>query len=259
MATWPASALDGLTTQTQAAQRARGVTRRVVWQKLSERNEALDCRVSAPAAAWIAGADRWGDARWRDLEEQLGIAAGPSEPTIDRGHEVPVGWRMRQHPPSAAAVRRRILALHDVTAGAAASLRPSSPHFCSESLCVNRRSQGPPRERNRDQVKSLFGRLPTCSSKRASRTPSRPPRTTPQPQTDHHHDCSGIIDEPSPVSAAPLMLYDNRGTLKIRPGQGNVGDAFAVSMVPKGPFRPAENSDSCWRVKVWSPRAGTFN
>ena len=86
-------------------------------------------------------------------------------------------------------------------------------------------------------------------------------------QTDHHHDCSGVIDEPSPVSPAPLMLYDNRGTLKIRPGQGNVGDrsgckqdnAFAVSMVPKGPFRPAENSDSCWRVKVWSPRAGTFN
>ncbi|TAN61234.1 MAG: phage terminase large subunit family protein, partial [Magnetospirillum sp.] len=32
------------------------------WQKLRERNEALDCRVYARAAAWIAGADRWPEA-----------------------------------------------------------------------------------------------------------------------------------------------------------------------------------------------------
>jgi phage terminase large subunit GpA-like protein len=41
------------------------------WQKLRERNEALDCRVYARAAAWIAGADRWSDARWQELERQL--------------------------------------------------------------------------------------------------------------------------------------------------------------------------------------------
>ena len=41
---------------------------RLEWQKLRERNEALDCRVYARAAAWIAGADRWTDAMWRDLE-----------------------------------------------------------------------------------------------------------------------------------------------------------------------------------------------
>ena len=34
----------------------RGFTR-LEWQKLRERNEALDCRVYARAAAWIAGAD----------------------------------------------------------------------------------------------------------------------------------------------------------------------------------------------------------
>jgi len=54
------------------------------WQKLRERNEALDCRVYARAAAWIAGADRWSEARWADLEAQLGVAkqdgpdAGPT-------------------------------------------------------------------------------------------------------------------------------------------------------------------------------------
>ncbi len=45
------------------------------WQKLRERNEALDCRVYARAAAWILGADRWSDARWLELERQLAVEA----------------------------------------------------------------------------------------------------------------------------------------------------------------------------------------
>ncbi|MCT8999738.1 phage terminase large subunit family protein, partial [Chelativorans intermedius] len=49
---------------------------RLEWQKMRERNEALDCRVYARAAAWIAGADRWPEARWADLEAQLGVTAG---------------------------------------------------------------------------------------------------------------------------------------------------------------------------------------
>ena len=49
------------------------------WQKMRERNEALDCRVYARAAAWIAGADRWSDARWTELERQLAVeASGPA-------------------------------------------------------------------------------------------------------------------------------------------------------------------------------------
>jgi phage terminase large subunit GpA-like protein len=45
---------------------------RLEWQKLRERNEVLDCRVYARAAAWIVGADRWADEKWRDLEDQVG-------------------------------------------------------------------------------------------------------------------------------------------------------------------------------------------
>lgn len=41
------------------------------WQKLRERNEALDCRVYVRAAAWIAGVDRWPEARWQDMERQF--------------------------------------------------------------------------------------------------------------------------------------------------------------------------------------------
>jgi len=40
---------------------------------MRERNEALDCRVYARAAAWIAGADRYSERRWRRLETALGI------------------------------------------------------------------------------------------------------------------------------------------------------------------------------------------
>jgi phage terminase large subunit GpA-like protein len=53
----------------------RGFTK-LEWQKLRERNEALDLRVYARAAAWIVGADRWPEARWADLEAQLGPTAG---------------------------------------------------------------------------------------------------------------------------------------------------------------------------------------
>ncbi len=52
---------------------------RLEWQKLRERNEALDCRTYARAAAWILGADRWAESKWRDLEGQVGVAAVDSE------------------------------------------------------------------------------------------------------------------------------------------------------------------------------------
>ncbi|HSF96399.1 MAG TPA: phage terminase large subunit family protein [Thermohalobaculum sp.] len=68
---------------------------RLEWQKMRERNEALDCRVYARAAAWIAGADRWSDARWRDLEEQLGVASDEEATAgvVNRPSPEPTGKR----------------------------------------------------------------------------------------------------------------------------------------------------------------------
>ncbi|MBW6496080.1 MAG: phage terminase large subunit family protein [Burkholderiaceae bacterium] len=56
---------------------------RLEWQKLRERNEALDCRVYARAAAWIVGADRWSEARWADLEAQV-AGDGKAEGSHDK-------------------------------------------------------------------------------------------------------------------------------------------------------------------------------
>lgn len=50
------------------------------WQKMRERNEALDCYVYARAAASAAGLDRFDERHWRELERQLGMA-DPPDPT----------------------------------------------------------------------------------------------------------------------------------------------------------------------------------
>jgi phage terminase large subunit GpA-like protein len=44
--------------------------RRAEWQKTRERNEALDCRVYARAAAAVYGMDRFNDEVWQALQKQ---------------------------------------------------------------------------------------------------------------------------------------------------------------------------------------------
>jgi phage terminase large subunit GpA-like protein len=70
---------------------------RLEWQKMRERNEALDCRVYARAAAWVAGADRWSEARWRDLEAQIApTEVEASEPAAADGPTAPaIAGRLR--------------------------------------------------------------------------------------------------------------------------------------------------------------------
>jgi phage terminase large subunit GpA-like protein len=51
---------------------------RLEWQKLRERNEALDTRVYARAAAWIAGLDRWSEDRWAEAEREVRVEREPT-------------------------------------------------------------------------------------------------------------------------------------------------------------------------------------
>ena len=65
------------------------------WQKMRERNEALDCYVYARAAAAAAGLDRFEERHWRELERQLGIAppdeAPPPLSALDPHEATPSG------------------------------------------------------------------------------------------------------------------------------------------------------------------------
>ena len=56
------------------------------WQKMRERNEALDCYVYARAAAAAAGLDRFEDRHWQELEKQLGVGP-PTDAAATDTHE----------------------------------------------------------------------------------------------------------------------------------------------------------------------------
>ena len=53
--------------------------RRHEWQKMRERNEALDCRVYARAAASRIGIDRYQDKHWLAIEERVGQPKRPEQ------------------------------------------------------------------------------------------------------------------------------------------------------------------------------------
>ena len=58
----------------------RGYPRRV-WELIpGRRNEPLDCRVYARAAASVLGVDRWSDKGWDKLERHLGRTPAPQKP-----------------------------------------------------------------------------------------------------------------------------------------------------------------------------------
>src|SRR5579885_893501 len=58
--------------------------KRLEWQKMRERNEALDCRVYARAAAARVGIDRFQEKHWADWESKVTPQAQPQQPLPQR-------------------------------------------------------------------------------------------------------------------------------------------------------------------------------
>ena len=56
----------------------RGYTKHV-WEKMRERNEAIDCRVYSRAAAEVVGLSRWTEERW--AKEEAALVGGPPKST----------------------------------------------------------------------------------------------------------------------------------------------------------------------------------
>ncbi len=79
--------------------------RRMEWQKMRERNEALDCRVYARAAATVYGLDRFSERHWKALEDQVGAAIKRKQERQEIGQPAPHAVVTEQRP---ASVRRII-------------------------------------------------------------------------------------------------------------------------------------------------------
>ena len=84
-----------LTAEEIVPKKVRGYTR-YEWTKTRERNEALDCRVYARAAATAVGVDRFGEREWGSLEETLGASSSGAPRQRRRGRSrIARRWRTR--------------------------------------------------------------------------------------------------------------------------------------------------------------------
>jgi phage terminase large subunit GpA-like protein len=72
-------------TAEQLVTRTHGGLRRAVWEKRRDRNEALDCRIYARAAAGALRFETWSPAKWDELEAALLSKAPPAPPSAIKG------------------------------------------------------------------------------------------------------------------------------------------------------------------------------
>jgi phage terminase large subunit GpA-like protein len=84
-----------LTAEQLVARAGRNGFRRLEWVKTRERNEALDCRVYARAAAAALGMDGWGDGRWARMADALSLPASEPAPATTPDAPAPVTPRPR--------------------------------------------------------------------------------------------------------------------------------------------------------------------
>ncbi|MBI4212055.1 MAG: phage terminase large subunit family protein [Deltaproteobacteria bacterium] len=69
-----------LTAEQLVIRTTKGGGRRYEWEKIRERNEALDCRIYARAAAALSGLDRFTKDQWQVLKNQRSIEIGKTRP-----------------------------------------------------------------------------------------------------------------------------------------------------------------------------------
>ena len=102
----PAEWVKQLVAEQLVSVRDRRGFQKLEWRQMRERNEALDCRVYARAAAWLLGVDRWDDSRWINFERQIEPAPEPDDQmelplaAAGRGKEAPrLAGQIKQSPP----------------------------------------------------------------------------------------------------------------------------------------------------------------
>lgn len=81
---YPEEYFKGLTAEEVVPRLVKGF-RRYQWEKVYERNEPLDCRIYARAAAALEGMDRWTEEQWSEREAELGLIRIEDEPAKPTG------------------------------------------------------------------------------------------------------------------------------------------------------------------------------
>jgi phage terminase large subunit GpA-like protein len=77
-----------LTAEQLVTKIVKGYPKRI-WQKTRDRNEALDCRVYARAAAIALGIDRWSESKWEQIMPQTSIKKTViEENSVDTTYEI---------------------------------------------------------------------------------------------------------------------------------------------------------------------------
>lgn len=95
---YPAEIFKMLTAEETKPSKNRAGYTRWTWEKIRDRNEALDCRVYARAAAAIVGIDRFTESVWASLESNLGGVQGAravqrQQPKPDSGDNPLSRWQ----------------------------------------------------------------------------------------------------------------------------------------------------------------------
>jgi len=75
-----------LTAEHLVLKKVRGYTH-YLWEKFRDRNEALDCRVYARAAAFVVGIDRMTDDQLEDMKKQYTFKSNPTKPARRERYE----------------------------------------------------------------------------------------------------------------------------------------------------------------------------
>jgi phage terminase large subunit GpA-like protein len=88
-----------LTAEQLVTKIVKGYPKRI-WQKTRDRNEALDCRVYARAAAIALGIDRWSENKWEHLVEvvQERMETGNPKTTKKLVDQKSMKQNIREHP-----------------------------------------------------------------------------------------------------------------------------------------------------------------
>ncbi len=104
---YPEEWFKGLTAEHLVPVRMRTGATKLEWHKIRERNEPLDCRVLARAAAYVVGVDRWTKEQWEELGASSAVDSGERKAQDGNAHASSSARAAAEQPATEAAPRAK--------------------------------------------------------------------------------------------------------------------------------------------------------